>query len=102
MLNHLSGGVATVSRDVGIAATERLCGFSDAQVLRGIGVVRAIVNIKGHIAHQNLHALLVVADVHLPNFAPRSNTVYQKIVIVADAVTGKVILSYPVEPMERR
>jgi len=43
-----------------------------------------------------------VADVQLPNFAPRSNTRYRKIKAVVDAVTGKVILSYPVEPMERR
>lgn len=99
VLNHLPSGMATVSPDVAIAAAERLWGFSDAQVDRGSGVVRTTVTIKGDIVHQNLHALLVVADVQLPNFAPRSNTRYQKIVVVVDAVTGKVILSYPVEPV---
>jgi hypothetical protein len=38
-----------------------------------------------------------MADVQLLNFAPRSNLIYQKIAVVENAITGKVIVSHPVE-----
>ncbi len=97
-LGSLPGAQATVDAGTAIAAAEAAWHLPDANIDRTVGVVRALFSLKSDRRHQSVPAVLVVANAR--TFSPAlDHTAYNKLVIVVDAVTGKVVLSYPVDPL---
>jgi hypothetical protein len=98
-LTRLPAGVTTVSAVDAIAAAKADWALSDSQVDYNVGVVRALVNVRHDKAHQNIDGLIVVANLRTYNPAPDSHVVYNKMVIVVDAVTGEPSFSYAADPV---
>lgn len=100
VLSALPSDVQAVSSQTAVAAAESVWGGTDGQIDTGVGVVRALVSLKGDTVSRNIPGLIVVENIDTPNPAPGSTTRYSQMVVVVNAVKGGVVLSYPVSPVD--
>lgn len=88
--SSLSAAEVRVTPLQALRAAELGWGFTDDQIDPGRGIIRATVDA--------VEAWAVVVDEVTPNPGPGNNTIYTKIVVVVNALTGRYTFAYPASP----
>jgi hypothetical protein len=93
-----TGQPVTTAQDA-IALAETRFHLVDGQLDNSVGVVRALVSIRGDLSHQSIKAWVVTANIDTWGQGPATwNTVYHKLSIVIDASTHAYAFAYTSDP----